>query len=417
MFARLSLLLLLAACSVGGGPPPDAGGKEEEEEVQPDPRTLVEIAPVTRGVVRDQLVGSASVESEAQASLAPEASGTVTGIFVDEGDTVTKGQLLATIANPSLEGGYERASAELERTQADYATAQRLFAQNAISGTELEAAKRALEAARTAAEEATRTRGFTRLVSPIAGTVATRNLKYGEVASPGVPGFVVVDLDRLRVVVNLPERELARVRTGQPATLVSAYDEKAVATGKVGRVAPVVDSRTGTFRANITLDPGQTTLRPGQFVSVQIEVARKEGVLTVPRRAVVWEEGRSYVYTVAELTAEEIAKEEEEKKKKEEEEKKAGGGMQLSFGGGKEEEKKEPEIPGPRRKATRVAVEVGYQDGDTVELVSGVAEGASVVTVGNEALRDGAPVRLPGDPTIASKKAEEKKADDAGTKG
>lgn len=413
----LLLTLLLVACAGGGEEP---ASKEEKTENTPDPRTLVEVATIGRGSVGDHIGASAVIESEAQASLVPETQGTVTGIYAEEGDAVTRGQLLAVVASPTLDAAYERATAELARAEADAETAERLFAQGAVAKSEVDTARRALDAARTAHEEASRTRGFTRLESPIAGTVASRTLRYGELAA-GQPAFTIVDLTRLRVVLSLPERDLAKVRVGQPAKLVSAYDEAVTGIGVVERVAPVVDAASGTFRVTVRLDApadGNLSLRPGQFASVKIEVDRRDDVLVAPRRALVWEEGRSYVYAVVETTKEaeeKLAgkgKDGEGAEKKDEE----GGGFSFSFAfGGKEEEKKETELPGPWRKAKRVEVEVGYQDGERVEIRGGVDEGASVVTVGNQALRDGARVRLPGDPTVAAASDEQKAEEPAKT--
>jgi len=399
----LSLALLGCAGGDGEGKGPEG---EEKEEFQPDPRSLVEVAAVATGSVGSHLVGAATVESEAQATIVPEATGVVTELLVEEGDTVRKGQVLAVLSSPTLEGSYAQAKGELERAERDADSARRLYAQGALSRAELDVAEGTLRAAKTAFSQASDTRGFTRLTSPIAGTVAQRNLRFGELAGPQA-AFTVVDLDRLRVVVSLPERDARRVRAGLPVELVSAYDAAVKATGKVLRVAPVIDAASGTFRTTVAVEPGQA-LRPGQFVSVRIEVDRHEDVLTVSRRALVWEEGKPYVYRVTELTPEEVAKEEEEKKKKEEEAAKEGpgGGLSFSFGGGKEEEEKPPEIPGPKRKATRVSVEVGYEDNELAEVVKGLAVGDQVVVVGNEALRDGARVRLPGDPTVATKVEE-----------
>ena len=404
----LLLLLALGACSptAEGDSPPD----EEKTETEPDPRTLVEVAAVTRGTVGDHLAASAVIESEAQASLVPETQGVVTGIYAEEGDTVKKGQLLAVVASPTLDAAYQRATAELERAQADAATADRLLAQGAIAKTEVDTARRALDAAKTAHVEASRTRGFTRLESPIDGTVAARALRYGELAA-GQPAFTIVDLSRLRVVLSLPERDLAKVRPGLTAKLTSAYDTTVTGDGVVERVAPVVDAASGTFRVTVGLTPredGTSPLRPGQFASVQIEVDRHADVLVVPRRALVWEEGKSYVYQVVETTKEEEERLLGEDKPKKEEEK---SGFSFSFGG-KKEEKKPAELPGPWRKAKRVEVKVGYEDGELAEVLSGLDEGASVVTVGNQALRDGARVRLPGDPTVAAADDEKDEKDE-----
>ncbi len=402
----LTLLVTLWFGCSGGADEAEA----DEQKVQADPRTLVEVAPVVRGGVGDHIGASASIESDVQATLVPETQGTVAGLYAEEGDIVTRGQLLAVLASPTLDAAYARAGAELERATAEATSAERLFAQGALSKAEVDLARQALGGARTAHEEASRTRGFARMESPIDGTVASRSLRFGELAG-GSPAFTIVDLSRLRVVVSLPERDLARVRPGLPATLTSAYNPLATGAGVVERVAPVVDPASGTFRVIVRLPPPEPgvamQLRPGQFASVRIEVDRHEGVLTIPRRALVWEEGKAYVFQIVETTKE--AEEKEEKKDAKPEKK---GGFSFDFGG-KDEEESEAEIPGPWRKAKRLEVRVGFEDGDIAELLSGVEEGASLVVVGNQALRDAARVRLPEDPTLAPKKEEEPKKEDA----
>ncbi len=95
----------------------------------------------------------------------------------------------------------------------------------------------------------------------------------------------------------------------------------------------------------------------------------------------------------------EKAQEKETKPKKKE-------GFSFDFGGEAEEEP-EAQIPGPWRKAKRLEVRVGFEDGDIAELLDGVEEGAALVVVGNQALRDAARVRLPEDPTLEPKKEDE----------
>ncbi len=393
-------LLFVLAC---GG---EEGKLEEEEpKVQVDPRSLVDVVAAGKGDVGQHLVASGVVESEGQATLVPETAGRVTGIYVEEGEQVKAGQLLAVIASPTLDAAYERAGAELQRTDTELSTAQRLFEQGALSKAELELAIRARANARTAHEEASKTRGFTRIVAPIAGTVATRSLRYGEMAG-GTPAFVIVQLEGLKVAVHLPERELRRIRVDQPATLVSAWDESIKVPGHVSLIAPIVDASSGTFKVTVAVDPGQTQLRPGQYASVRIEVDRHQGVLTVPRRALIWEEGKPLVYKLVEGPPE------DEKGKKEEEKEEAKSEEMppwLAKMMGQDPKKEDEELPGPYRRAVRTPVEIGYEDGDQVEIVGGLTDGETVIVVGNEALRDDARVRLPGDPTVATAKEEEEK--------
>ncbi|MCB9663825.1 MAG: efflux RND transporter periplasmic adaptor subunit [Alphaproteobacteria bacterium] len=354
--ATLALLWLLGAGLVA------CGGDEGEEHAKerPVPVAVVETAPVGRGDVRDLLVASAAVEAVASADLVPTATGRALQVLVDVGDRVRKGQALAVLENVSLDAGAEVARAEVDQLEDRVAELRQLFERGAVSERELEDLRYQLATARTRLREAARTAGDTRITSPIDGVVAARDLRVGELATSARRIFQVVDLSELLVRARLPERDVSRVRVGQPARLVSAYDEAAAADARVTRIAPVIDPTTGTFEVTLTLDPGQEVLRPGQYVSVQLEVDRREAVLVVPKDAVVYDNGVAVLFRVEREVPE-------------------GASEQVKV-------------------ARRVPVALGLSDPLVTEIASGVAEGDAVVVVGQGSLRDGARVREPGDP-------------------
>ena len=429
------LTLLLAACGCGGdggnGHGKHGGNGDDDEPPPPDPRTLIEAAQVSTGAVGQYVVSSAVVESEAAVDLLPETSGVVTSVKVEEGDAVHKGQVLAVIENPNLEATLERAAAELARVEQTYGELLRLREANAVSERELLDAHHALETARTSHDEAKRMGAYTRLVSPIDGHVAARYVKYGQVVGPASPAFRVVDLSELRVVAQLPERDLARIRAGQPAQLIPVYDEELVVPGEVLRLSPVVDAQTGTFRVTVAPVGDQGLLRPGQFVSVRIQVDHHEGTMVLPRRAVLYDRGEPYVFRVVEAPVEEEEEQDEAEEDQEEDVEDDGfiakikakiaefqdkAAQAQGMGGDEEEE----ELPGPKRQAERVDIELGFLEVENVEVMAGLEPGDLVVSLGHEALRDEARVRLPEDPTMAEimeqRKAEaeaEAEAEDA----
>ena len=423
----LLLVALLVAC--GGGPP--GGGRGggpggppgmDQSSGPPDDRVLVETALVSRGSVSDHLVTTGLIESEIAADLLPETTGVVTAINVEEGDAVTKGQVLATLTNPSLEAGADRASIEIGRAKRNLEQAEALHAQGAISDLELVEAREAKKSAEATWSEASRSRGFTRITSPIDGVVALRNLRVGEVASGGRAAFQVVDLDRLRVVAQLPEKDIPRVREGQPVTLEGAYDASASATGHVLRVSPVVEAASGTVRVTVGVDPGQTALRPGQFVKVRVEVDRHDDVVTIPRRALVWEDGEPVAWRVIDSPEEDDADKDDEGG--DGEEKEAGGddgpgffARLLNRGEGEgEDDDFDPWEGVPRREADKATLVLGFSDPQLVEVVEGLAEGDPVVVVGNASLRDGTAIRLVGDPELKEKPKEPKDGEDKADK-
>lgn len=409
------LLLLLLACA--GGPDGGPGGDESGQEgPQTDPRALVEVAQVVRGDVGQHLIANGVVESETQADLVPEATGTVVAIRAEEGDRVRRGQVLAVIENASLDAVLARAQAEAARADAELAKIQDLHAKGAVSDRDLREARHAAQTAETSLAEARSSQGHTRLVSPIDGTVAVRNLQYGEVAG-GQPAFTVVDLSKLRVVVQVPERDLSVLAQGMPATLRSVYDEETSVPGHIERIAPTVDPTSGTVRVTVALDDPEGVLRPGQYVGVRIETAVHSDVITVPRRSIFYEEGDPVVFRVAieEPPEPEVEDTPEQDPQGDDKPKK---GFSLDFGDGGpngeegDEGPSEPELPGPYRIARKVPVELGFVNDDWAEIVSGVDVDDSVVIVGQDNLRDEARVRLPEDPRLEDVEPEDPDAQD-----
>ena len=116
------------------------------------------------------------------------------------------------------------------------------------------------------------------------------------------------------------------------------------------RISPVVDAQTGTVKVTIAVDPGQENLRPGMFVNVDIVVNTHADAVLLPKRALVYAEGRPYVFVV---------------------------------------EERDGQTVGVRR-----AVDLGFSEDDRVEVLSGAHAGEPVIMVGQSTLRDGGQVRV-----------------------
>ncbi len=403
--------LVLAAC--GGGPPGSGpGGEEDGPEPVADPRVLIEAEPAAMGSVADYLVTTGNLESEAQADITPETTGTIISIKAEEGDVVRRGQLLAVIDNPSLDAGVQRARLEHETAQRVIGETQQLHAQGAVSDRELREAENLAAGAETTWEEARESGDFRHITSPISGTVAVRNVRLGEMASVGMPAFQVVDLARLRVVIQLPEKDLPRVHVDQPATLTGAYEDGDSVPGHIERISPVVDPVSGTVRVVVAVDPTQQSLRPGQFVKVRIEVDRHNDVLTIPQRALTYADGEPVAWRLIEAPD----PEEDDADGEGDGEGDGDGFFAKLFGddgdGGDEaEDDFDPWEGVPRRGVEKVRLEVGFSDPDHVEVIEGLSVGDELVTIGNHNLRADTLVRLDGDPELQEPPEEEPEAD------
>ena len=366
MTRTLSAIVLsvavLAAPACGGGRgwgPPGASDTDA-----PEPVTVVELAEVARGEVRDILLSSGTIEATASAELMPNAQGMVVSLHKDVGDAVKRGDLLAVVENVTLDASASRTRAEVKRLQTRLAELQALEAKGAASRVEVEDVAWQLTEARSRAREASRSFGETRITAPFAGVIASRDVNVGDMASPSNRVFQVVNLDGLHVRANLPERDVGRLKLGQPARLVSAYDPGIFDTARVTRISPVIDANTGTFQAILQLNPGPATLRPGQFVRIELEVDRREDVLVAPRSAVVYEDGAPLLWRVEPAPA--------------------------------PEEGDTDAPPEGSLIARRTPVTLGLIDARVAQIKGGIDEGMRVVAVGQDGLKEGAVVREAG---------------------
>ena len=399
MRKSLTILLLLTACGASDGQWPPHDGRDQD---QADNRILVEVATVSTSSVAQHLQTTGTLDSDIQADIFPQANGTVTQILVEEGDLVMEGDVLAIIANPNLDGGADRAQIELERAQREMTKAEQLHSDGAISDQELQQARTALQTATATAQEAIRAQGFTRLTTPITGTIAVRDIRVGDLAG-AARAFQVVDLNRLRVIIQLPERDLPQIAVGQPAQLHSAYDEAVSVDGSIARISPVVDPNTGTIRVTISISEGQTALRPGQFVKVDLEVDRHNDVIAIPQRALVWEDGEAIAWVVTDAPSEDEDNEDTNDQDGDDDAQNDDSPSLWDRMFNSDEDSDEAddasnEVVIPQRIAQRRTLEIGFSDFESVEVHSGVTPGEQVIVVGNNNLRADARVRLPEDP-------------------
>jgi membrane fusion protein (multidrug efflux system) len=361
--AVLALAIALALAGCGGGTPPDgqasetantgADGKPAEEKV---PAVPVEVARVTKQVISASYSGTASLEAPAEAQVVAKASGVVLQVLVEEGDQVQAGQVLARIDPDRARLEMERSRATVRKLENNFRRAQELLASKLVSAESVEQIRFDLESARASYELSQLELSHTNIIAPISGVVAQRMVKVGNLIGLNAPAFRVVDISQLEGVLNVPERELATLRPGMPLRMVVDAVPGEVFVGRVDRISPVVDSGSGTFRVVCAFEGGGT-LRPGMFGRIEVVYDERVDALTMPRVALLDDEGEPAVFVVRD------------------------------------------------GKAVRVPVELGYVNGELAEVRSGLKEGEDVVTAGKVAIRDGSEVEVIN-PAAAATSAE-----------
>ncbi|HEX7966200.1 MAG TPA: efflux RND transporter periplasmic adaptor subunit [Gammaproteobacteria bacterium] len=344
--APLSLLLVLAgslSLSACGG---SAAQAQEAPKADATPAIPVEAAVAQRGEVAATYSGTTTLEADQEAAVVAKVGGTVAEIYAEEGRAVRAGDALAKLDDAEQRYAAEQAQANYEKKQQEFARSQTLFDRKLISADAFDTVKYDLAVLKAGYDIAKLNLDRTTIRSPIDGVVARRLIKVGNTLTPNQQVYVVTDFDPLLAVLYVPENALARLRPGQPATLSADALAGKSFTGRVARLSPVVDPQTGTFKVTVEVHRSDRALAPGMFSRVSVTYDVHKNALTVPRTAILTEDGESAVYTVKDGVAH------------------------------------------------RVAVALGYADGDKVEITRGLANGDMVVTLGQNSLKDGTKVAI-----------------------
>jgi RND family efflux transporter MFP subunit len=187
------------------------------------------------------------------------------------------------------------------------------------------------------------------IASSVDGFVARRSLDPGAWVATNSSFISVVDIGTVRMVANVAEKDIQHITAGTTAHVgVDAYAGETF-TGRVARVAPVLDPATRTAQIEVEIPNSDYRLKPGMYARVEFTTATHPKVLTVPTAAVVNIQGKSGVFL-------------------------PGGGNVAKF---------QP-------------ISLGLQQGELTEIVAGLQEGDRVVTTGAGALQDGDRIILPG---------------------
>jgi membrane fusion protein (multidrug efflux system) len=360
----LAIACLAAASGCGGSPERPAGGPGARRPPRPggaqgrpagppqEPAIAVRVGSVVREPIASLYSTSATLRADRSATVIARTRGVIHRLLVEEGDVVEAGQALAHLEDDEQRIAAARARTLEETARRELERLSGIHEQGLVSEEEIETARRDADDAGHALELAELQLARTVIRAPIAGVVVTRHLDVGATVSDGTAVYDVADVRPLYADVNIPERHVTQLGAGQQVAL-TADATGARAEGRIERIAPAVDTETGTVKVTVTVAPGNE-LRPGAFVRVEIVTDTHEEALVVPRQALVAEGRRWHVYRLA------------------------GDGGTVE----------------------QVEVRLGFESGDRVEIAETVgaaapiAAGDQVVVVGAPALSDGARVEV-----------------------
>jgi multidrug efflux system membrane fusion protein len=330
----------------------------------------VNVARAINGDINVTLNALGTVTPLATATVRPQVGGMLVKFNFIEGEMVKAGDTLAQIdprpyqaALDQARGALARDVANLANAKIDMARYEALQKQNAISD-QILATQVALVKSdegvvvtdQANVETARINLGYTNIVSPVDGRVGIRLVDVGNIVTAGQSSGIVVvtQLQPMSVLFTIPEDNINQVmaRTGSGATLpADAYDRAQtvkLTSGTLTAVDSVVDPTTGSVKLRALFDNKDNKLFPAQFVNIRLLVDTLHNQTVVPVAAIQRGADGSFVFVVT-----------------------------------------------PEKTVTQRNVTTGVQDGNNIQILSGVKPGDTVVIDGADRLRDGADVEIP----------------------
>lgn len=250
-------------------------------------------------------VFSGTVESADASTVSFSVPGTITKIYVDEGQKVTRGQVLARVKSESLENASNIAAAELEEARDAYNRLKKLHDANALPDIKWVEVQSKLKQAENAAALARRAVSDATLTSPMSGYVAEKLADDGQTVIAAQPVLKIVDLDRLQVSISVPENEITSFSAGTVAKITVAGADSMRITGKLGRKGVVANPLTRTYNVKFDLPDTRGKVLPGMIAAVDVEgvtpdsSAEASAPVTLPSQAVLLAaDNRLFVWVV-----------------------------------------------------------------------------------------------------------------------
>jgi RND family efflux transporter MFP subunit len=293
---------------------------------------------VANGELRGEVMGTGTLEARIKTTISPRILERLAEVFVDQGDTVKAGQLLARLDNAELRqqaavawasqaatrasverisSDENRAKAVLQQARLQHKRLAELVADKAASQEELDKATADLSVAEAdlkrsqssitevqkqalSAEKNLRLReeqlSFTEMHSPYDGLVVRRDRDPGVVVVPGSSILQLIDTREIWISAWVDETAIAELAVGQPARVVFRSEPDHSYPGEVARLGREVDKETREFLVDVRVQKLPVNWAIGQRAEVFIETGRKPGAVAIPQKFLLWREGKPGVF-------------------------------------------------------------------------------------------------------------------------
>jgi RND family efflux transporter MFP subunit len=276
--------------------------KAKEAEVDED-IVNVQVVKVIQETVNEQVITSGLLSSSTEARLSFKMSGIIEKIYVKEGQSVTKGQLLAILNQTEINAQVTQALENMNKSERDLQRITNLYKDSVATLEQYQNVNTAYTVAKQGVDIAKFNQNYTEIRAVANGKILKKLMNEGELAQAGAPLFLMngsASQDWV-IRVGLADRDWAKINLGDKAKVnFDAYPDE-VFEGTVTQLAQAADPMSGTFQVEISVNPKNTRFASGLIASVEVVPSNIKAKTVIPIEALVESNGKSgIVYTIDE---------------------------------------------------------------------------------------------------------------------
>jgi len=335
-------------------------GQSKESNAESTPVAEVTVAHVKSGPIYKAYIDVGSIMPEDYARIMAKVAGRIASISVDEGRPVKKGQLLMQIDTFDYTRAVENVSAlkdaanvSFEKASRDFKRMEQLHKSKAISEQNYQDARTALDVAKYRYEQAAvalaiakRNLKECKVASPISGMVTNKYVNEGELTGPQQVAFVIMQMDKVKVEINLPEEAFGYMTEGNKGYVEVDAIPGEVFEGTITKIYPTIDPLSRTFKVTISLNNPELKLRSGMTARAKVVEQAKADTILAPKTSIIRGEKGYYVFKVV------------------------------------------------SNRIEKIQVHTGIEGTDAIEILKGISSGDVVVTKGITGLKNGMQVKV-----------------------
>ena len=254
------------------------------KDVYESPLASVKVAKPYRADLDQSLELTGYIEAQAMIPVVPFVQGTITGYYAKAGDYVNEGDVLAQIDSEPYELQAKQAEAVYLAAEATFTRVSNLYKSGAATQQNYDEAKAQYDAYKAQYELANVQLGYATVTAPKSGTILMASSAEGSIGTSTSPLYVIADLDKLQINLNVPERYFDLINKNKDSIKAIVYRDGAEASAVVDTIAPYVSPESKTFKVTLKLEGDVSQFRPGMFVKISMIYKTYENALVLDQR-------------------------------------------------------------------------------------------------------------------------------------